>query len=219
MSKVDLSSMDLRGYSSQRPYWFRAAWIIIEALTLLNPVFVSYRLKARILRFFGASMGKSPVIKPGVHIKYPWRLSVGDYVWLGERVWIDNLADVMLGDNVCISQGAYLCTGNHDWSDPHMDLVTGPITVSSGAWIAAFAKVGPGVEIGQDAVIALGAVLVDCAEPGGVYVGNPARRIGTRTIHDADSGRHYSPHGSQPAPDDRALLAHEDTASVNPGGS
>jgi putative colanic acid biosynthesis acetyltransferase WcaF len=82
MSKVDLSGHDSRGYTPGRPYWFRATWLVIEAVTLLNPLFVSYRLKAYILRLFGASIGMSPVIKPGVHIKYPWRLSVGDYVWL-----------------------------------------------------------------------------------------------------------------------------------------
>jgi putative colanic acid biosynthesis acetyltransferase WcaF len=156
--------------------------LAIEALTLLNPLFVSYRVKAYILRLFGASIGRSLVIKPGVHIKYPWRLSIGDYVWLGERAWIDNLADVKIGDNVCLSQGVYICTGNHDWSDPHMGLITKPVTIGAGAWIAAFAKVGPGVRIGQDAVIGLGSVLVDDAESAGIYFGNPAKRIGTRTI-------------------------------------
>ena len=182
MSKVDLSQHDLRGYTPGRSYWFRAAWLIIEAFTLLNPFFVSYRLKAHILRAFGASIGRSLVIKPRVHIKYPWRLSIGDYVWLGERAWIDNLADVRIGDNVCISQGAYICTGNHDWSDRQMGLVTKPVTVDAGAWIAAFAKVAPGVHVGQDAVIGFGGVLVDDAESAGIYFGNPAKRIGTRTV-------------------------------------
>jgi putative colanic acid biosynthesis acetyltransferase WcaF len=182
MSKVDLSRQDLRGYVYGRPYWFRAAWLLVESLTLLNPLFISYRLKAHILRFFGASVGRGLVIKPGVHVKYPWRLAIGDHVWLGERSWIDNLADVKIGDNVCISQGAYICTGNHDWADRNMGLITKPVTVGAGAWIAAFAMVAPGVRVGQDAVVGFGAVLFDDAESAGIYFGNPARRLGTRAV-------------------------------------
>jgi acetyltransferase-like isoleucine patch superfamily enzyme len=55
-------------------------------------------------------------IKPSVNIKYPWLLEVGDHVWIGEEVWIDNLAKVRIGSNVCISQGAMLLTGNHDFT-------------------------------------------------------------------------------------------------------
>jgi putative colanic acid biosynthesis acetyltransferase WcaF len=193
--------------------------LVVEAFFLLNPIFVSYRIKTAILRFFGASIGKGLVIKPGVHIKYPWRLSIGDHVWLGERVWIDNLADVEICANVCISQGAYLCTGNHDWSDPHLGLVTQRITVNAGAWIAAFAKVAPGVRIGEDAIIALGAILVTDAEPGGIYAGNPAKRIGTRFIRDpkdsAQGNGRLVPPGTLT---EGASLAHEEAASVDREG-
>jgi putative colanic acid biosynthesis acetyltransferase WcaF len=65
-------------------------------------------------------------MKPGLKVKFPWRLVIGDHVWLGEDVWIDNLAEVWIGDSVCISQGAYLCTGSHDWRDEAFTLVTKP---------------------------------------------------------------------------------------------
>ena len=69
------------------------------------------------------------MVKPGVRVKYPWRLRVGDHAWLGEDCWIDNLADVQIGAHACISQAAYLCTGNHDWADPAFALILGPITI------------------------------------------------------------------------------------------
>ncbi len=183
-NRVDLSLSDNRGYDPGRPFWYRTVWLLVEAATLLNPVFVSYGLKARVLRAFGAAIGRNVIIKPGIHIKYPWHLSVGDNVWLGERAWIDNFVAVTIGDNSCLSQGAYLCTGNHDWSDPGMGLVVRPITIEQGAWVGAFARIGPGVTVGDEAIVALGSVLLADAAPLGVYRGNPAVWIRERTIRD-----------------------------------
>jgi putative colanic acid biosynthesis acetyltransferase WcaF len=155
---------------------------------LLNPVVVSYRFKATVLRLFGATIGDGVLIKPGVHIKYPWRLQVGDSCWIGERAWIDNMEDVTLGSDVVISQGAYLCTGNHDWSDPVMPLAPRPIRVEQGAWVGAFAKVGPGITIGAGSVVSLGGVVLRDTEPWGIYQGNPAERCGTRTLRGIAAG-------------------------------
>ena len=137
-------------------------------------------LKVAVLRAFGAEIGNGVCIKPGVRVKFPWRLKVGNHVWLGEGAWIDNLAQVTLGNHVCVSQGAYLCTGSHDWSVESFDLITKPIVVADGAWVAAFAKVGPGVTVGRDAVLALGAVAMKPLEPGMIYAGNPAVAVRPR---------------------------------------
>ena len=84
------------------------------------------------------------MIKPRVTIKYPWFLELGDHVWLGEGVWIDNHTTVGLGSDVCISQGAYLFTGNHDWNDPRFRFFCEPITVEDGVWVGAKAVICPG---------------------------------------------------------------------------
>lgn len=159
MSRVDLSLNSNREYVPGKSFWIRTLWLLVEWLTLLNPVFVSSGLKCRILRLFGASIGTNVFIMPNVHVKHPWRLDVGDNVWLGERSWIDNLVQVTIGSNVCCSQGAYLCTGNHDWSDPGMGMMPKPIVIEDGAWVGAFARVGPGVTVGSSAIITLGSVL------------------------------------------------------------
>ena len=197
---INLAWADNRGYEPGRGFGVRTLWLLVEAVTLLNPVFVSYRLKARILRAFGARIGTGFLIKPGVHIKYPWRLTVGDHVWLGERAWIDNMGDVTLESNSCVSQGAYLCTGNHDWSDPAMGLVVRPITVKRGAWVGAFAKIGPGVTIGEEAIVTLGSVILKDAEPRGIYTGNPAVKVKERTVRDAAGpARGVDAHPNTPA--------------------
>ena len=102
------------------PFAVRAAWYVVNAILFRSSLFglAPSRAKAHILRLFGARVGRGVVIKPRVDIKSPWFLTLGDHVWLGERVWIDNHTEVTLGSNVCVSQGAYIFTGNHDWSNP-----------------------------------------------------------------------------------------------------
>jgi len=151
---------------------------------MLNPVVTPYGLKRWVLRRFGARVGRGVLIKPNVHVKYPWHLQVGDNVWIGERAWIDNFVRVQIGANAVVSQGAYLCTGNHDWSDPGMGLMVKPITVEQGAWVGAFARLGPGVTVGVNAIVTLGSVLLKDARPNGIYTGNPATLVGERAIRD-----------------------------------
>ncbi len=179
---VDLSLTDNRDYRPGRPFAIRALWLVVEGVTLLNPLVTSYGLKRWLLRQFGAKVGRDVIVKPGVHIKFPWELEIGDQCWIGERVWIDNFVPVRIGDSVAISQGAYLCTGNHDWSDPGMGRVLAPITIQPGAWVGAFAKIAPGVTVGRESVVTLGSVLLCDAEPGGVYRGHPAMLVSHREL-------------------------------------
>jgi putative colanic acid biosynthesis acetyltransferase WcaF len=184
VARVDLSATSNRDYLPGKSLLIRAAWILIEALTIANPILTSYRFKRMILRFFGARIGKGLIIKPGVHVKYPWRLRIGDNCWIGERVWVDNMEDVSIGNNVVISQGAYICTGNHDWSDPGMGLSPRPVVIEDGAWIGAFARISPGRRLAEDSIVTIGAVLLTNTEPSGIYAGNPAEFVRWRTIRD-----------------------------------
>lgn len=179
---VDLRKFSRRGYRPGGSLIQRVAWLAVDALIMRNPLMVSYKLKGAILRMFGATIGKGVVIKPSVHIKYPWRLIIGDYAWIGEKAWIDNMADVEIGAHVVISQGVYLCTGNHDWTDPGMGLTPSPITIESGSWVGAFARVAPGIRVAENSVIGLGAVLVSNTERGRVYRGNPACEVAIREL-------------------------------------
>lgn len=91
---------------------------------------------------------------------------------------------VRIGSNAVLSQGAYLCTGNHDWSDPGMGLVVKPVIIEDGAWVGAFARIAPGVTVRRQAIVTLGSVLLEDAEARGIYTGNPAVRVRERTIRD-----------------------------------
>ena len=132
-STVDLSKFDNAWYHVGRSRSVQALWFFLGAPMLRAPLNPSSKFKRWLLRVFGATVGAGVVIKPGVKVKHPWKLRVGDNVWIGEDAWIDNLGDVDIGPNACISQGAYLCTGNHNWTDPAFGLVVKDIRIGTGA--------------------------------------------------------------------------------------
>ena len=178
---------ELKSYSSSQfsrgvPRAIEAMWILTQWL-LVSSWIPGSSHRRFLLRLFGARVGIGVIIRPRVRVKFPWRLIVGDYSWIGEGVWIDNLAVVDIGSNACISQGAYLCTGSHDWSTPTFDLITKPIIISDGSWISANSTVGPGVKIGEGAVLGLGSTTSKDLDPWGVYNGSPAAFVKRREIN------------------------------------
>ncbi len=149
-------------------------WYFTNVLFFLNPFNPWSGLKCLLLKAFGTQLGKGVVIKPGVNIKYPWKLIVGNYCWIGELVWIDNLAPVRIGDNVCISQGAMLLTGNHNYKKSGFDLMVGEINLENGVWIGARAVVCPGVTAYSHSVLNVGSVATRNLGAYTIYSGNPA---------------------------------------------
>lgn len=180
--RVDLSQYDNTWYRPGRSFAIRTLWYFCNALFLLNPLNPSSSLKITLLRLFGARIGRGVVIKPSINVKYPWHLAIGDHSWIGEGVWLDSLAYIEIGRNVCISQGAYLCTGNHDWNDIAFKLIIKPIKVGDGAWIGAKTTILPDAKIGSHSIVCAGAVIANFTEPYTIYSGNPACATGTRKI-------------------------------------
>ena len=131
----------------------------------------------RLLRAFGARVGVGVRVKAGVNVTFPWRVEIGDHVWLGEGVTILSLALVRIESNVCLSQQAYLCTGSHDHRREDFLLITKPITVRVGAWVAARAFLGPGVEIGTGSVVSAGSVVFAAVPANCLVRGNPAQVV------------------------------------------
>lgn len=169
------------------PQWHPGApWLVQMLWFCLGAPWVAARWlpgsawRVLLLRAFGARIGSGCRLKPGLRVKFPWRLQVGDACWLAEDAWLDNLAPIEIGDRVCLSQGCYLCTGNHDFRAPGFGLRLGPITVGSDAWIAARAVLAPGTQVGSGAVVALAAVVSGTVPPGVIVRGNPAVAVGQR---------------------------------------
>lgn len=156
---LDLSLFPSPDIPGNRGPMVRAAWFLTNAMLFQSRLpLLPYELKASLLRLFGAKVGPGAVIKPRVGIKYPWFLEMGRNVWLGEAVWIDNPSKIEIGSNVCISQGAYLVTGNHDFGRENFRFFTQPIIVGNRVWICARAIIPPGSLIPPNTVVPIGSV-------------------------------------------------------------
>lgn len=158
------------------------SWYFINVIFFANPLVTSSMIKSLFLRLFGATIGKSVVIKPCVKIKFPWKLTVGDYAWIGENAWIDNLFQVNIGNNVCISQGAMLLTGSHDHTKVGFDFIANEIVLEEGVWIGAKAIVLGGVVCKSHSILGVNAVAETNLDPYVIYKGNPAVPVIIRVI-------------------------------------
>jgi putative colanic acid biosynthesis acetyltransferase WcaF len=179
-SWVNLAEFDNRWYAPGRGRLVRSLWYFISLLLLESGWFPFSGPKRSILRMFGAKIGRGLVIKPRVWIKFPWRLVVGDHCWIGQGAWIDNLADVRLGNHVCVSQQVYICTGSHNHRSSTFNLIVKPVKIDSGAWLAARTLVLGGVTIGANAIIAAGSVVTGDVSPAVIVGGQPARMMSVR---------------------------------------
>lgn len=182
MHRVQLNSFSAKGFDKGACKAKIVLWYFVNAIFVRaswNP-FIS--IKILILRLFGAKLGKGLVLKNNVNIKSPWFLKIGDYCWIGENVWIDNLDKVTIGSNVCISQGVLLLTGNHDYTKSNMPYRNAPIIIKDGAWVGAKVTVTAGVTIAENCVLTVGSVVTHDTEPNMIYQGNPARAIRERHI-------------------------------------
>lgn len=181
------ANTDLSKYNNS---WFnpggstlkRVLWYFCNILFIKNGWNPCSSLKVRVLRAFGAKIGRGVNIKPCVNIKYPWNLEIGDYAWIGENVWIDNLVKVCIGSHACVSQGAMLLCGNHNYKKQAFDLIVGEITLEDGAWVGAMSTVCPGVTCKSHSVLSVNSVATKDLDAYGVYQGTPAVKIRERVI-------------------------------------
>lgn len=155
------------------------AWVVVQAV-LFSSFLPGSGWRTKLLSLFGTKVGQGVVVKSGVRIKFPWKLSIGDYCWIGEDVWIDNLDAVSLLENSCLSQGVYLCTGSHDWSKTSFDLITKPIVIGPQAWVGAFCKVAPGVTVACGSVCVMGSVVTTSTCDWEIWGGHPFTKIKSR---------------------------------------
>ena len=160
----------------------KATWFLCNAIIFKTGIFPFVGFKIGLLRLYGCKAGKGIYIRPGVNIKYPWLLEIGDNSWIGENVWIDNLAKVSIGPSVCLSQGSMLLTGNHNYSSVGFDLMVKEIVLEHGVWIGAKAIVCPGVTCFSHAVLSVMSVANKNLEAYTIYSGNPAVAIKKREI-------------------------------------
>ncbi|MBX2931857.1 MAG: WcaF family extracellular polysaccharide biosynthesis acetyltransferase [Chitinophagaceae bacterium] len=180
--QTDLSKFNNNWFNPGAGVIKRWLWFYINTFFVNSYLIPLPALKVFLLRLFGAKIGKGVMIKPKVNIKYPWNISIGDYSWIGEDVWIDSLSKISIGKNVCISQGAFLLTGNHDFTKSSFDLIVKEIVIEDGVWIGAKAVVCPGIVCYSHAILTVGSIATKELEAYSIYQGNPAQKIKNRNL-------------------------------------
>jgi len=181
LKQVNLSKFNNTQYQIGASKLKNICWYLCNVL-FFKSACPHYSIKILLLKLFGAKMGKNILIKPHVNIKYPWKLILGNDIWIGEQAWIDNLDMVTIGNNVCISQGAIILCGNHNYKIETFDLITQPISIENGVWIGAKSMVCGGAICKENSVLMVQSVAVGILENNGIYRGNPAIKIKERYI-------------------------------------
>jgi len=169
------------GTAHGRAAWRAQLWWLFEALFVLATPQYMFGWRRLALILFGAKIGKHVLIRPGVRVTYPWNLTIGDYVWIGDDTTLYSVAEISVGSHSVISQGAYLCAGTHNYADVSFPFIRAPISIAGECWIGARAFIGPGVEIGHAAVIGAGSIVMKNVGAATIVAGNPAKFVDRRT--------------------------------------
>jgi len=177
--QTELSKFTIGDYTAG-PKWKVLIWHFVNYFVFNSAMPWPYFIKRALLRLFGAKIGKGLIIKTKVRIKNPWRLIVGEHCWIGESVWIDNLENVFMGNNVCLSQGSMLLTGNHDYTLSDFPYKLGKIVLEDGVWIGAKSIVCPGVICKSHSILTVNSVATKELSQWAIYSGNPAIYIRER---------------------------------------
>jgi len=181
-NKTNLTRYNNHNYHPGAGWLKRILWFYINALVFESSWFPSSIFKVFLLKLFGAEIGKNVVLRHQINIKYPWFLTIGNNTWIGEQVWIDNLVPIKIGSHVCLSQGAMLLTGNHDYCKSTFDLIVGEIVLQDGVWIGAKSIICPTVVAEEHSVLTAGSIATKNMEAYFIYQGNPAVKIRKREI-------------------------------------
>ncbi|MGB8689874.1 MAG: hormogonium polysaccharide biosynthesis acetyltransferase HpsU [Microcoleus sp.] len=182
-SLVDLRKYDRSKFDRGRPGWLILLWWLVQAIAFpLTPHPVN-GLRRWLLRLFGSKIGFGVIIRPTARFTYPWKIEIGDFSWIGDDVVLYSLDRIAIGKHCVISQKSYLCTGTHDPQDSAFGLITASVTINNGVWIAADCFIGPGVEIGANALIGARSSVFKNMPASFVCTGSPCRARYPREIH------------------------------------
>lgn len=154
-------------------------WLIQSSLFAMSPQF-AYKWRNFLLRCFGAKIGKGVIIRPTVRITYPWKLTIGDFSWVGDNAELYTLGEIEIGSNVVVSQKSYLCAATHDYTKETFDMIDKKITIKDEVWLAADVYIAPGITVNKGALVGARSSVFNDLPAGMICVGSPAKPVKPR---------------------------------------
>lgn len=163
-----------------RPKLYVQLWWLVQAIIINSSPQVFYGWRRFWLRMFGAKIGKKVLIRPSVKITYPWKVSIGDFSWIGDDVVLYSLGEIEIGSNTVISQKSYLCTGSHDYTKETFDIFAKKIKVGNSCWLSTDVFVAPGITISDSAIVGARSSVFNDVDTNTINVGTPSKMIRKR---------------------------------------
>ena len=170
---------DFRG----KPGWYIQVWWIVQALFFKTSPQFLYGWRRFLLRCFGAKVGKGVILRPSVHTQFPWKVSIGDYSWIGDNAVLYSLGDITIGNNVVISQKCYLCAASHDYTKADFPIYSMPVVIEDECWLATDVYVGPGVTVGKGTLVGARSSVFKSLPAGMICTGSPAKPVKERIVN------------------------------------
>ncbi|MCK6259018.1 WcaF family extracellular polysaccharide biosynthesis acetyltransferase [Fictibacillus sp. KIGAM418] len=179
-NKVNLSKYNQSWYRRGKPTVIILLWWFIQGTIFRYSIHNMYTWRNQLLRLFGARIGMGVKIRASAKFTYPWKVSIGNNSWIGDNVEFYSLDNIDIGNNCVVSQNTYLCTGSHEIEDPYFGLVTKPINIKDGAWVASDVFVHPGVIINEMAVVAARSTVLKEIPMNEIHAGTPTKFVKKR---------------------------------------
>jgi len=180
MKVQDLSKFKMPPNFRGRSGWYVQLWWMTQSTLFRWSPQIAYRFRASLLRLFGAKIGANTIIRPTATFTYPWKVSLGDRVWIGDDTVLYSLGDIHIGSDSVISQRSYLCAGDHNYKIDSFPIRSKPIYIGDECWIATDVFIAPGVRIPSKVVVGARSSVFSDLQEGMLYVGNPARPVKPR---------------------------------------
>lgn len=179
---VQLNTYDQSWYDPGRSKGVILWWWLLQGVIFPLTLHGHHAPRRWLLRQFGATVGKGVMIRPTARFTYPWKITIGDYSWIGDDVVLYSLGPITIGDHCVVSQNSYICTGSHDVGDPQFGLQVAPVVLENGVWVAADCFLAPGVTVGANSVVGVRSTVFQSLPPGHICYGNPCRAVQPRVM-------------------------------------
>jgi putative colanic acid biosynthesis acetyltransferase WcaF len=185
VQKQHKETQNLKNYKTPKDFrgkskWTVQLWWFIYAIFFKPSPQVMYGWRRFLLRSFGANIGKKVIIRPTAQITYPWKITIGDYSWIGDEVVLYSLGEIKIGSNTVISQRSYICTGSHHYNSENFDIYSQKIIIGDKCWLATDVYVAPSINIGDSTIVGARSSVFSDLPANKVCFGSPAKPIKDR---------------------------------------